>query len=99
MRLLVSSVTAIPFRAGEQDREAPLHPGDQRVQQSHMGLARRLGRIDHAEHLLPEGDVLANDVADALGLGDPADVGLVLEQAVVGRVDPTVNESSERAHR
>jgi hypothetical protein len=57
-----------------------------------------VARPDHAQHLLPEREELADDVADALAQGDSAGRGLGLEPLVIGAIDPAVNQLAESAH-
>jgi len=84
--------------SGQAEGQTAFHPGDEGVDQADVGLAQRVGRFDDAHHLLPECEVLPNDVADALGQGDPADLRLAIEQATVGAIDTAVNQLPECGH-
>src|SRR5712692_9335961 len=69
------------------------------MDQPGMALTGVAGRVDDARHLDAQGEVLAETVADARRHRDAAGGGFLLQESVVGRVDPAVDQSSESAHR
>src|SRR5712691_10350977 len=69
------------------------------MDQPGMALTGVAGRVDDARHLDAQGEVLAETVADARRHRYAACCGFLLQESVVGWIDPAVDQSSESAHR
>ncbi len=63
-----------------------------------MSVTRDGRRTDGAEHLIPQREVFADDIADTPAHGDATHRGLGLKTSMVSSIDPAVNQLSERAH-
>ena len=75
--------------------QALLHPADERVNETEVAGARLVGRPDHAQHLLPERKVLADDIADASAHGDAAGRRLGFQATVIGAINAATAGTSE----